>query len=527
MNHKVKKSHGAAKLLSVLLAVLLCATLPVVAGAQALDETTTVAPETELAQSQAEERAVTAQELSAAKDELVALLPQKTLDENADVIQSANWSDTFCREDVLTAVQMNAQVLQSRKKLETVRAELVRSIEGNGFLTDEQRTYFLSALEENKAELPDDLTDQLFADLRDLTQKSISTEEVSQALTGLTEQTTAVDGLSRLLNEMESWTACEMRIEAVSEFLSGKAGKSAAEEQCRELVSREEALSSSINEYFALSSEEQAGLAESVQAFCRDVETCLVGSVLDNARELDALRSETEQLSGKLMPGYIALGVGVVGLLIAVIAAVLALTKRSEEPALDVTTLASREDAEKLDEQNRMLAARIGDQDEMLHNRIQQQDRQIEALRAEIRKLQRSEAPAPQQKKEQVPAQTVAVQLPVKVCDLNLVYNSYSPGSSFLSRSDSGSEYALYDDNSVEFVNPMPNAMNQLSGWSSGGLFYLFDPEINGQRVGVEEFQQYPGFYRAASTHCRAKVRSLPSGDYVLVEKGTIAMEGM
>ena len=73
----------------------------------------------------------------------------------------------------------------------------------------------------------------------------------------------------------------------------------------------------------------------------------------------------------------------------------------------------------------------------------------------------------------------------------------------------------------------MPNAMNQLSGWSSGGLFYLFDPEINGQRVGVEEFQQYPGFYRAASTHCRAKVRSLPSGDYVLVEKGTISMEGM
>ena len=240
--------------------------------------------------------------------------------------------------------------------------------------------------------------------------------------------------------------------------------------------------------------------------------------------ELDTLRSEMEQ--GKLVP-YIALGVGAVGLLIAVIAAVLALTKRSEEPELDVTTLASRKDVEKLDEQNRTLAARIGDQDEMLHRQIDQQNRQSEALRKEILRLRQQETQAIPQKKEPEVDQIGTDKKSAKVCGMNLVYNSYSPGSSFLSKSGDDGEYTRYDDHTVAFVNLQPNSINQLSGWSSDGLFYLFDPEIDGKRVGGEQFSQYPGFYRAVSTVCRAKVRSLPTGDYVLLEKGTVAMKGI
>lgn len=558
MNQKEKRDRGTARVLSVLLAVLLCATLTVGAGAQALEETveTTVpvqetvveeaseavmpeetAPEeSATTESVSAETAISAAQLLAAKEELLALLPEAVKEQNADVIQSAGWNDAFCREDVLSAVQMNTQVIRSRQELERKQEELSRAIQENKFLTDEQRTYFLTSMEAGNAELLDDLTEKLFSALRNLTEKNVSTEEMVWTLTSVTVQSASLDGLSQLLAELEAWAKSEEQIAFISGYLAEQdnrpAGQSSVTAQCKELVQRAEELRSDVNAYFTLSSEEQTELVGLLRALCEDVDAFYMDAILDNARALDELRNQTEQLSRKLTPGYIALGVSVLGVLIGVIAVVLALSKRSDEPALDVTTLASRETAEKLDEQNRNLAGRISTQDEMLHKQISRQNEQIEALKAQIQELRQHAASAPQQQKDSgaVQQQTLAtaqVRKASKVCDLKLEFNSYSPGSSFLNKSDHEGEYALYDDDTVEFVNAHPESWNQLSGWSSKGLFYLFDPEIDGQKIDSEKCQEYMDFYRAASTVRRAKVQSINGGAYIIAEKGTVAMKGM
>lgn len=113
----------------------------------------------------------------------------------------------------------------------------------------------------------------------------------------------------------------------------------------------------------------------------------------------------------------------------------------------------------------------------------------------------------------------------LKVCNLKLVYSSFGSESSYLQVCAGPSEYVLYDDDTVEYVNSNSDAMKCLSGWLSDGLFYLFNPVLNGKEIDVTTTSQLTSsYYQAGSTKRRAKVRQINGGDYKCAGKGTVVM---
>ena len=553
MNYRKMRNRSAVRILSVLLAVLLCTALSMNVKAASMQETEAEEMETEeeemteptVVEETAETEAstellVSAEELLKAKEELLALLPEETKAENADVLNNAGWKDTFCREDVLAAVQMNIQALQSGQKLDQKWEDLSRKIQENPYLTEEQQAYYQNQLETRKEEGDVYPSEELFSGLRGMPEEPVFTFEVEAYLLDVTEQAASLDGLAELLDTMESWTGSEKQIDYLSGYLDKEqTGESSAEVQCGALVEQAQQLRDEINRYFEISPKEQQELSGKVRTFSKTVDTFFMSVALDSAKDVAALQEQAGQITRKLLLSYIALGVGVLGVLIGVIAAVMVLMKRPE-PTINVATLASRGTVEQLDKQNRRLEEEIRLLDEKVDQLFQQQNQQNENLRKELlaqREAINALTDEIHQVREPVPSNTPRVdvsdpepvpeKIPQKVGGLMLQYEPISPNSSFLFKSGLAEEYVLYDDDTVEFINSKPETYNRISGWSSKGLFYLFNPELDGCEKDPDRCQQDMDFYAALATVRRAKVRRIQGGNYVLAEKGCVTMKGL
>lgn len=246
-----------------------------------------------------------------------------------------------------------------------------------------------------------------------------------------------------------------------------------------------------------------------------------------SVEELRELQEQIDQISRKLTLVYVALGVGACGILVGLIAVILVLVRRPEEPEFNVAELATREAAEKLNLQNQNLKQEIAQHDRKLDALTRKQNERMEKMESELQQvLHRIEAkpqPAPATpqcappKRQENTAQQIGY--------LKLEYIPYAPNSSFLVKSDNAGAYVLFDDNTVEYVNAQPTTMNSLSGWMSEGVFYLFNPVLDGREADSDVCQKYAGFYQAISVRRRAKVKQINGGNYVCEEKGSVEMK--
>lgn len=251
-------------------------------------------------------------------------------------------------------------------------------------------------------------------------------------------------------------------------------------------------------------------------------------AILSLEGNVEDLENAQAEYAKKMVLVYIALGLGAVGILIGVVALVLVYMNRSDEPPIDVSKLATRETAERLDKQNKILKQEVQLQDQKLDEQIRQLKYQQEALKAELERIQKTAqapvVPNPSPAFAPVP-QLEPVKMARKVGYLKLEYQSIAPTASFLQNTNQESEYVLYDDDTVEFVNACPDAINHLSGWNSSGMLYLFNPVLGGVEMHAENCLQYSDYYLALATIRRAKVRQITGGNYVLAEKGSVEMK--
>lgn len=531
MNHKKRRSQAYVRMLSMLLAVLMCTAFAVEVMAETVEETATVdatmpTTETVAEETIAEEVStgeVSAEEVLDAKEAFLALLPEEIKTQYASVIQAQEWADVFCCEDILAALQLNIKSLKAGSEAMSLREALTQNVQEHESLTEEQRTYYLNAIDDMLAELGEYPSEELLNSLAAFTEVSVATTEAANYLTRAEAQIASLKNLSDLLDTMELWKDGNSQVALLSEQLNSVQGsKNSVIARCDELVAQAARINDDMNAFFALDTEAQQLLIGEIQSFTGDVDSFLVETILDNAQNLTALQEETQQVTQKLVLVYVALGVGALAVLIGVIAVVLVATKRPEEPAVDVSTLMTREAGETLQNQHSILVQKMNllDQkvDKTLAERTRQLEEKVRQLGETITAPERQEAEQPQPQPVDIPAEPA---MPRQVGYLDLHYSVFAPTTSYFQNVDRVTEYVLYADNTVEYVNSQPNAMNTLSGWSSGVLF-AFDPVLNGQQIPSASYNQYPGFYSVNSTLRRASVNRLPSGNYVLSGKGAV-----
>ena len=243
------------------------------------------------------------------------------------------------------------------------------------------------------------------------------------------------------------------------------------------------------------------------------------------SEEIAAMRKRLEK---QMTLVYISLGVSVIGVLIGVIAVILTLVKRPEGRQIDVAELASRKDVERLDQQNTLLKKELYMLDSKQDKQIREMSRKMNDIQLKARPVSAAESkPVPKTRPTDVldVPQKTGEKESLKVCNLKLVYSSFGSESSYLQVCAGPSEYVLYDDDTVEYVNSNSDAMKRISCWLNDGLFYLFNPVLNGKETDVTTTSQLTsGYYQAGSTKRRAKVRQINGGDYKCAEKGTVVM---
>lgn len=544
MNHKKRKARASARMLSMLLAVLMCTAFAVEVMAETIEETAptvstaptaeTIAEETPVEETTAQEipvAEVSAEALQEAKEAFLALLPEKTKAQYTELIQSQEWADAFCREDILAALQLNVKSLEAGNEDMSLRGALTQTVQEQEFLTEEQRTYYLNTIDGMQAELGEYPSEELLNSLSAFTEVSIATTEANNYLTCAEAQITSLKNLSDLLDTMELWQDSNAQVALLSEQLNdGQSSKNAVMVRCNELVAQAARMNDEVNTFFALDAEAQQQLIGELRAFSGGVDAFLVDTVLDNAQKLTVLQEETQQVTRKQVLVYVALGVGGLAVLIGVIAVVMVATKRPEKPPVDVSTLMSREAGETLDNQHRILDQKMKQLDQKVDNTLAERTKQLEE---KVRQLDKTIAALEKAKDENPrPCNDPPIGIPPepekprKVGYLDLKYSVIAPTTSYFRQVDRETEYVLYADNTVEYVNMQPNAMNTLSGWSSGVLF-AFNPVLNGQQIPSANYSMYPGFYKAEATLRRAMVNPLPSGTYTLSSKGSVVMNQM
>lgn len=541
MKHKENKSRIFTGILSALMAVTLCATLTVPAWATEGDVTEPAAVETMAVEQQAEatelqdETTEVPEETTEpqpqvdptviweAKEALLALLPEEVQIAEFELLNAPEWDLELCREDVLAALEKNTQAILLEQELNKVYNEICEKIDSHDGLTQEEKTEYLEMLDLDKPASYS--SEELFRGLWNWAFADVTTVETEAWMDTVQTQMEKVSKMSVQMDARVLLRECDVKIGAIGAYLNRETeGQNSAAERYSQLVQQSRQLQEEVKNCLNLAENELQDLTEEIDILVQDVENFAIGAAVDNAKELGALQLEMEK---KMVLVYVAMGIGAAGVLIAVIAVVLVVLKSSQKPELDVSALASREAAEVLDAQNRNLKREVAQLNEKLDVQLRTQN---EAIKRMEREMASRNAETPKVTKAEPVVAAVSAEPVVetarKIGYLQLEYNALAPGNAYLQKCDQSSEYVLYSDNTVEYVNTKPGTMyHTLSGWINNGLLYLYDPMLDSKVVPADKSTQYSGYYQPKETHGRAKLRQIAGGNYLLVEKGTVSME--
>lgn len=230
----------------------------------------------------------------------------------------------------------------------------------------------------------------------------------------------------------------------------------------------------------------------------------------------------------------------VVGLFIAILALVTAIVLgvvdllmilRSKKPANDVGAYANQQDLKKLQENlNRELKTLQKENSQLRSGLAAVQNAARPETKEENVKTYQNESSStktvfaePEPISPQVPIADVPKQSSHVVENLKAVFDMTLSDNIFLAK---GSDYILYDDNTLEYSMRMP--YGEISAYARNGLLRLYDIQVNDT---VYAYQQYKnkkcpnGYVQVKETLKRAKVKINAAGTYDLVEPGLLRAE--
>lgn len=229
-----------------------------------------------------------------------------------------------------------------------------------------------------------------------------------------------------------------------------------------------------------------------------------------------------------------------VGLLIAILALVTAIvlgvvnlmmTLRAKKSANDAGAYANQQDLKKLQENlNRELKTLQKENSRLRNELTTVQNTARSETKEENVKSYLNESPSPKTVSAepelvspQVPIANVPKQSSSVVGNLKAVFDMTLSDNIFMTK---GSDYILYDDNTLEYSMRMP--YGEISAYARNGLLRLYDIQVNDT---IYTYQQYknkkcPNAYvQVKDTLKRAEVKINAAGTYDLVEPGLLRAE--
>lgn len=250
------------------------------------------------------------------------------------------------------------------------------------------------------------------------------------------------------------------------------------------------------------------------------------------------LNAEIQSGGRKLLLVYIALAVSGLGIVMSIIATVFSVHKPKETP-VDLSATASRDDVEALQRQNQILNSQCLLQEEKL-NQLSAVATDVDTVKCSLvgmeKRLSDIENKLPAQKEEIIQDTNTSSEMkrgspvskPALKCYLRLNYQSLSPDLSVLIP-DSNGEYALYEDGSILPREPLQGTLNQfnsLAGWTSTGMLYLFNPQLDGIECSSGSLPASQQYYKVGQVLRPASAKA-NGGNYQLQAKGCIRMESL
>lgn len=462
---------------------------------------------------------------SAADPEIQAAYPDLFKEQSQRNI-AAQW----LREDVLSGIRKCTLALNTRKSLEAKINGLEDKLTASEHVSPEEAALWMETVRERQEAVVRDPVAELAQGLAALGDTALVTAELDACLAELAGLESSVDALSATADELHRWQNIDTLLEQISDYaMLEEAGAESVYESVREqylaLVQRRDAAKEEVKDFFTLTQLEQTELAGSIRQLELDAEafpmTVALSVLAAQQDQIEVLKTQNQSLSGKMVFAYIALGTAVLGILMAVVAAVFALRSKGEE--LDVSLLASRADAEALTAQNRSLQTQV----ELLDQKLDRVYTDREQTKQNLQEKMDEPKPAKPSLVPQPPIQPVEEPLrgsPRQVCCLTLKYQNTNPDNSYL-EADKNGQYVLFDDDTVELRKLDGNDFNELKGWRDSGVLYLFDAQIDGKRLQAGRDMLPGGYYAAVATAERARVTLNRKDSYRLQHRGCVRMK--
>lgn len=227
-----------------------------------------------------------------------------------------------------------------------------------------------------------------------------------------------------------------------------------------------------------------------------------------------------------------------VGLLIAILALVTAIvlgvvnlmmTLRAKKSANDAGAYANQQDLKKLQENLNRELKTLQKENSRLRNELTTVRNAAQSeTKEENVKTYLNESPSP--KTVSVEPELVSPQVPIAdmpkqsssvVGNLKAVFDMTLSDNIFMTK---GSDYILYDDNTLEYSMRMP--YGEISAYARNGLLRLYDIQVNDTIYTYQQYKKCPNAYvQVKDTLKRAKVKINAAGTYDLVEPGLLSAE--
>ena len=511
---KQKRTRCCARGVYLFLAALMCVVLPMLAWAEETEPSDQTQQPTEVVKTASNEELVTA---------CVALQPLLQGDE-MELYQRVNWN-AVTGDNALHAVQLSAEAIEEKQRLTSSVQTVKETVKNSAILEETQKQNYLSNLDRMEESLDQTPWKDLLEALADDPSAPISTEGLETYLTSTAQTDTTIGSFSEVLGLLQNLQQTNEQASLAVEYL-GDAEQMA--NTCEELKQRAQTLLEKAYVFFSLPLEEQQVLAEQIGDLSGDVNALYTDITVASAQKANQLQEQSNQMKDRIVLLYVALGVGGLAVIISILAVILALAKRPESQEMDMSLLASRNDVEALNDQNRRLSQDIDRQNRRLDETAAQQNARIDNLEVRLQETQRTAQKVKIGERDvlQIPPKSTLSE-PQRIGYLKLLYNSFSPENSFLTKCEEPTCYVLYDDNSVLFADAQAGAISTLVAKKSEGLFYLFRPVVDGVELDAGDCEKYHEYFRLGTVKRRAKVRQNMGGNYACAEKGAIEMVRM
>ncbi len=543
---ETKSRRGFRRIVFVLNVLLLCVLLTTIAGTAIATEVQDTNPNADVqlnTEAAVEETTaatvptIPAEDVEAAWNSFCELMPEALKVEKGTIIgditkaiedakRDKEVNPAYVSEAFYNTLDTYVKAAAARKTLDEQAVKLQEKI---GKTDLEHPETCLESLTKQLEALPVDPMTELIEAFSMIEIQPLETKAADSYYSAVIALDTAVANCDEILDlYQKAWK----ELHKLQDYVEKQDKSSSAAALFSEMVIRWYEQEDKLETYFQLTPEEQPALLLAYEQLRQEIEVFPLLAALTNSStvkkqesQMADLTAQVEDLSGKLVFSYIALGIAAFAILMGIVAAVFALRKPKGQDHPDWASLATRDDVIALSNQQSTLRNQIGMLERKSQGKGQIDADELVKIQNELKQLQASlEAKTKGIQQAAAVSQTPPPPPPPKpICELELHYSPISPANSYMSKTSNG-QYELWADMTVTTKPIWKGQMNSLMGWRESGLLYLYDPVINGVCLNMSRDSLPIGYYEIDEIIAPASVTESMANNYLLRQRGQVRM---